>query len=173
MTAVLLALALLRADTLAARLADAYPRGRAAAAANAIAAVAAETELVPAELLLAIARTESSLNPASVSRLVGGARQTGPWRSTKRPPGARGNFYCGVTQATAPRWARCLALRDLGESYRATVGELTYWLGRCARRRQPLPCALAGYNAGNAGAARGTSGYARRVLALAVKLGRR
>jgi|GEM_PF-6432343 len=149
-----------------------YPRAPAEALpANVAAARAAGTAQVPATLLLALARTESSYDPTSVSRLIDGARQTGPWRSTRRPPGARGNFYCGVTQAKGATWARCLALRDLDTAYRTTVVELEYWLGRCARRARAWECALAGYGAGNAGAARGTSSYARRVLVRARGLG--
>lgn len=172
MIALVLALALLRADQLADRVGAEYARpGPAVLAANARAAVAVEDALVPAELLLALARTESGFRPHSVSRLVAGRRKTGPWPSDRRPPGATGNFYCGVTQVKGSTWARCLALRDIGAAYAAAVAELRYWLGRCGRRRLPYACALAGYGAGNVGVTRGTSTYARKVLALAARLG--
>jgi hypothetical protein len=172
MIALVLALALLRADQLADRVGVEYARpGSAVLAANARAAVAVEDALVPAELLLALARTESGFRPNSVSRLVFGRRKTGPWPSDRRPPGATGNFYCGVTQVKGSTWARCIGLRDIGRAYAAAAAELRYWLGRCVRRRLPYACALAGYGAGNAGAARGTSTYARKVLALAARLG--
>lgn len=172
MTAIVMVLALLRADALADRVAEVYPRADdATRAANAREAVAVETSQIPAELLLALARAESGYRANSVSRLVAGRRQTGPWPSRHRPPGATGNFYCGVTQVKGSTWAKCLALRHLAAAYTAAAAELRYWLGRCARRRLPYACALAGYGGGNAGAARGTSSYATKVLALADRLG--
>lgn len=124
------------------------------------AALAVQTPHVPAALLLAMADLESDFDPTSTSRLIDGARQTGPWRSTRAPRGATGNFYCGITQVKAATWKECLRSRDIEVSLSKTVDELTYWLGR----GKTLQKALQGYGCGNKGMNGACRKYANRVL---------
>jgi len=124
-----------------------------------IAAQAHATADFPLELLLGLADTESDFVPWSVSRLINGERVTGSYLSTKRPAGATGNFFCGITQATASTWARCLALRDIDLAYRTTVAELTAWL----KRAKTVTRALQGYGCGNKGMSGSCKAYAGKV----------
>lgn len=146
-----------RVMTIAAAIPAAYPTARVspdAAVEHALAAVAAETPDFPAELLVAVARRESGFDSASVSRRIGPVgirRTTGAWRSTARPRGATGNFYCGATQATAQTWAECLRLRDVRAAYASTAAELAEW----QRRTRSATVTLGAYNGGNKCLARG------------------
>ena len=95
-------------------------------------AVALEEPGVPAELLLAIAREETNYRAWKVSKV-----------HDRR---GRLKRFCGVTQAAAgTSKARCGELRDLRESYGATVREIQRWR-RAARGR--IDRALAGYGCG-------------------------
>jgi len=124
------------------------------------AARAAATPDLPAPLLLGLADIESNFDSTATSRLVGGKRQTGPWRRTTPPPGATGNYFCGVTQAIAPTWKRCLELRDPRVAFAVGAAELTTWL----RRGGTVQRALQGHGCGNAGMKGACRGYAARVL---------
>lgn len=124
------------------------------------AAKAVATPDISVELLLGMADVESDFDPTSVSRLIDGKRQTGPWRSDRAPKNATGNFYCGITQVKASTWKRCLAMRDVNLAMQAAVEELTYWLGRGKTIRK----ALQGHGCGNKGMKNACVGYAGRVL---------
>lgn len=134
-----------------------------------MAAVLAETKEVPAELLLAVARTESSFDPSWVSRLEDGQRKTGRVRRIGRPVGS-GPRFCGPLQTIAGRsWAVCLLQRDLLIGYMMGRLELQGWL---ARARGDWGRALCGFAGGNrAFAARTCSTYATRVLHRARRIG--
>jgi len=125
------------------------------------AAQAAETPTIRLELLLAMSDIESDFMPNATSRLVGTVRQTGVWNSSTKPKGSNGTYFCGVTQATAPTWARCLELRELREAYKTTVHELELWLKPA---HGDLTKALQGYGCGNAGIKGACKAYAGKVL---------
>jgi hypothetical protein len=154
--------ALARADVLVDRVAaSGYSvPGRDFAAQVVAVALEVQTPQVPAALLLAMADIESDFDPTSTSRLIDGARKTGPWRSTRAPRGASGNFYCGITQVKASTWKECLRSRDIKVSLSKTVDELTYWLGRAKSMQR----ALQGYGCGNKGMDGACRKYANRVL---------
>jgi hypothetical protein len=121
-------------------------------------------------ILLAQIYTESRFDPTATSRLVDGARQTGPWTSRRAPARWSGNLYCGIAQNQASTWAACLALREAKVAMAAQAAELRAWL---LRARGDLPRALASYGCGNLGAKTGRcNGYPQRVLALAGRLRR-
>lgn len=124
------------------------------------AARAAATPDLPTSLLLGLADIESNFDSTATSRLVGGKRQTGPWRRLTPPPGATGNYFCGVTQAIAPTWKRCLELRDPQVAFAVGAAELTTWL----RRGGTVQRALQGHGCGNAGMKGACRNYAARVL---------
>lgn len=123
-------------------------------------------------LLLAIVHAESRHRPGAVSRLECAAacrRRASIVRARGahwRPP-----YFCGVTQVRATSWRGCrLLLSDDALAFERSEAELDAWLRArpCATRRGQGPrvaCALAGYGAGTRAAWRGTSRYARRVLA--------
>lgn len=123
------------------------------------------------ELLLALAWQESRHVGAVVSRLQCGAgcrRFASRWRHAWPRPDWRPAYFCGVTQVTARSWGVCLALmRDDRRALEVAQVELKRWRVACGRLGSGPrgdACALAGYGAGWAGARRGTSGYARKVL---------
>lgn len=137
------------------------------AAAHVDAALAAETEDLPAELLLAIAYVESRFQPDSTSRNVaGGRRIASRWPSRHAGRGFRPNYFCGALQAKARTWARCLELRQVEVGYAAGTAEIMRWLARAKTVRR----ALAGHGCGNAGLRTGCRRYASRVYAQKRKL---
>ena len=147
---------------------DVHLAGESDARAHVDAASSAATSALPVELLLAVAWVESRYDRDAVSVLIDGARSTGVRRSTKRPAGKLSSMHCGVTQATARSWAHCVALRDLGASYRATAASLTRWL---AAAGGDLSRGLAGYGCGWKGARTGKcNGYPGRVARVMRKL---
>lgn len=113
---------------------------------NVVAAIAAETADVPAELLLSMAWRESRFDPRTVG-------SHGAWHHDYPP--RDGANACGVTQAnTHGEWKTCVAFRTLALSYASTVTELEAWMSRCQHevKRSAVPtCALAGYGGGNSG----------------------
>ena len=125
-----------------------------------LAAQSAATQDFPVELLLGLADVESDFESRSVSRLIGSARQTGTWRSSKAPKGSHGNYFCGITQAIAPTWKRCMELRDPAVAMTAGVAELQAWL----KRGKSVRIALQGHGCGNAGMTGACASYATRVL---------
>jgi hypothetical protein len=126
---------------------------------QAIAASVAERPGITAELLVAVAYVESRFNPASVSRVEGGQRVTGIWAS--RAQIGEGPWFCGVLQARAATWARCLELRDSHLGYAAGATELASWL----RRTGDIGAMLDGHGCGTHGVrTRRCNGYAGRVL---------
>jgi hypothetical protein len=138
------------------------------------AAVAASTEEVSAELLLAVALVESRFDARWVSRVEGKTRVYG--RYLGRTPPKRLNkhrsMYCGPLQTLATTWEQCLQLRDdVFVAYRAGAGELTSWL-HDRRVRGDITRALAGYGCGNRGVKTGKCNrYPGRVLYQASRLG--
>lgn len=131
-----------------------------------LAAIAAETPTLPAELLLAVAAVESNYDPTWVSRVEDGARKIGRWRSDL--PVGEGPRCCGVMQTRAGRrWKTCLAQRGVTLGYQTGATELASWLDRTGDVRK----ALAGYGCGNAGLASGCGTYPARVLARARRMG--
>lgn len=133
---------------------------------HAMAAATAETEQVPAELLLGIAFVESRFDPRAVSRVEGHTRKTGPYLSTQAPAhlDRRASLYCGPLQTYAPSWSACMAMRDLETAYAAGAAELAQWL-RDRRVRGRTTRALAGHGCGNYGVLTGRcNGYPERVL---------
>lgn len=147
---------------------DAPPPARPVLTMNVIAARAAASPEVPAELLLALARTESSFDPTWVSRVEAGERVTGRWRSTRAA--GTGPRFCGYLQTIAGgSWALCLAQRDPFVAYTTARRELAGWL-RAAEgdwRR-----ALCGYGGGFASMrARSCGSFPHRVLRRAARLG--
>jgi hypothetical protein len=140
------------------------------------ASLAASRADVTPELLLAVARVESRFTPvlASYAKRSGG-RGTN-WRSRRRPPGSRPNYYCGVLQLRGESWGRCLRrMDDVPGSYRRAADELVFWLdSRHCRRRPPerrLRCALLGYGGGRPLIRRWRYPYPGRVLREARRLG--
>ena len=139
---------------------------------HAAAATAAETEHIPAELLLGIAFVESRFDPTAVSRVEGHTRKTGSYRTTAVPPqlDRRASLFCGPLQTYADSWSACVGLRELSTAYAAGAGELRQWL-RDPRVRGSTVRALAGHGCGNHGVATGAcNGYPQRVLDMARRL---
>jgi len=166
-------------STLTGGLTDANPHlDTADAAAQVEAARAVATDVFTDEFLLGLAGVESSYRPNATSRLIKGEekRRTGVWNSIKRPPGAVGNFFCGVTQVTASTWARCLELRDVTVAYRVAVEELTNWYNAKPCRRLKgdarMRCTLLGYGGGWAAIKRNVSTYPTRVVRRALLIHR-
>ena len=111
--------------------------------------VAGFTYDVPADLLIGVARVESSYDPSSTSRLVNGVRTTGMWPSRRPGKGFSGPYFCGNLQTMAGMsWRRCLAMRDPAVGYMAGAQEIASWL---KRSRGDVALALAGHCCGNAG----------------------
>jgi hypothetical protein len=125
-----------------------------------LAAQAVATSDFPIELLLGLADVESDFAPTATSRLIDGVRQTGEWKSNHPPKGATGNFFCGITQAIAPTWKRCLELRDPKVAMTALAGELDYWL----KRSGSVMGALQGHGCGNVGMQGACRPYAASVM---------
>ena len=140
---------------------------------HAQAAVAASTERVKPELLLAIAFVESRYDPLSVSRVEGHKRRVGHYPSREPPARWRKgtSLYCGPLQTHAATWADCLAQRDLHVAYAAGAREIEEWLNH-KRVRGDVARALAGYGCGNRGVRTGkcSHGYQHRVLAYARRI---
>jgi hypothetical protein len=132
------------------------------------AALAAETKLVSAEVLLSIAYYESRYLPEATSYVIGGKRRARIPRWARRgwpPRGVGGPYFCGVTQVAAKKsWKRCLELRDVPTAYAIASAELTNWLKACRRHKNRMRCALTGYGGGYPAIERGTSTYPSRVL---------
>lgn len=128
---------------------------------HATAARAAATSEISAELLMAVAAVESHFHPDALSRVDTPARvrKTGRWPSRKRGAWMRPPYFCGVLQARAMQWHRCLAFRDLETGYAQGAAELATWL----HRTKNLAKALAGHGCGNAGLVTGCKRYAQRV----------
>ena len=133
---------------------------------NAATAAARLTDLPP-QLLLGMARVESSFEPRWVSHVnVIGERVTKPWRSIRRL--GTGPRFCGALQAAAGRsWLACLMLRDLDIGYLAGALELRQWL-RYAHG--DVRRALNGHGCGVRGMREGCRFYGRRVLTRARRL---
>jgi len=126
---------------------------------NAAAALHASQETgVPAKLLLAMAYHESKYSPEALSRMQCGdsgcKRTTGMWTSTKRPPGSRPTFYCGIMQVGGwVSWEECLRLRnDTMLNYLTGAQHLVSWMNDpyCDHLGDEanLTCALRGYSGG-------------------------
>lgn len=137
-------------------------------------------ELADPALLLAITHSESRHLPGAVSRLEcrGDACRRRASRVSRRWPAPhwRGPYCCGITQVAVRTWRACRALdSDDRAALERAAAKLADWARArpCAARRGTGPrtrCALAGYGAGWAGAVRGSSRYARRVLARRARL---
>jgi hypothetical protein len=139
---------------------------------HAAAAVAAETDQVPAELLLGIAFVESRFDPTAVSRVEGHTRKTGSYPATEAPAqlDRSAALFCGPLQAYAGSWSACIGLRNLSAGYAAGVDELQQWL-RDPRVRGSTVRALAGHACGNFGVTTGRcSHYPERVLDMTRRL---
>jgi hypothetical protein len=134
-----------------------------------VAVTVAESSGIDPVILLAQQFIESRFDPTATSRLIGGKRQTGPWRGPEAPKGWTGNLYCGIAQTQATTWARCLALREPHAAITAQVAELRAWT---AMTHGNVWKALDGYGCGMAGLTRGCGGYSTRVRALAAKIRR-
>jgi hypothetical protein len=133
---------------------------------HAVAAAAAATDQVAAELLLGIAFVESRFDPTAVSRVEGHTRRTGSYRTTEAPAqlDRRAALFCGPLQTYAGSWPKCVGMRELSTGYAAGVGELQQWL-RDPRVRGNTVRALAGHGCGNFGVTTGRcNGYPERVL---------
>jgi hypothetical protein len=133
---------------------------------HAQAALAASTDRVGPELLLAIAFVESRFDVTATSRVEGKQRRTGHYASTTPPSNlnTRRSMYCGPLQTFASSWNECMAQRDPHVAYAAAVDELERWL-RDRRVRGDITRALAGHGCGNYGVATGKCNlYPQRVL---------
>ena len=147
-------------DLVAKVLAEGRIKDQAYAESVVLAAQAVATSDFPIELLLGLADVESDFAPTATSRLIDGARQTGEWKSNHPPKGATGNFYCGITQAMAPTWKRCLELRDPKVAMLALASELDYWF----KRSGSVMGALQGHGCGNVGMQGACRPYAASVF---------
>ena len=139
---------------------------------HAAAAVAAETDQIPAELLLGIAFVESRFDPTAVSRVEGHTRKTGSYRTTEAPAqlDRRAALFCGPLQTYAGSWSACVGMRDLSTGYTAGASELQQWL-HDPRVRGTTVRALAGHGCGNFGVTTGRcNGYPERVLDMTRRL---
>ena len=138
------------------------------------AALAAQTEQVPAELLLSLVYSESRYDPGATSYLIDGKRRAHApkWAWAKKPPkGVSGPYFCGVTQVAAKRsWKRCLEMRNIEVAYKVAVREITSWLKACKKHKNKMRCALFGYGGGYPAIKRGTSTYPSRVLTRARRI---
>lgn len=123
---------------------------RAGALVHASHAVAFETPLVSAEMILAVVYVESRFDPTAVSIV--------PW--------ANAYGFCGVMQTIAPTRAACVAQRELDVGYALGVRELETWLAD-PRVHGDTRRMLLGHGCGNAGLVHGRCGshYPERVLA--------
>lgn len=122
-----------------------YPADRVIAAARA--AAAAETESLPAEILVAIAQHESDLEPTAISwRGSSGVRVDILWTDQHLPT----RVVCGYLQAAGDSGACRAAIAADGAMAMGAV-ELGVW-ARSPLSRGSLRVALAGYAGGVAGA---------------------
>lgn len=138
------------------------PAGKARIHVEAAQAAAAEYKL-PVELLLGIAFVESRFDERALSRLECDGddctRKTGVWPRATRPPKARPSWFCGPMQTGGNvSWKECQRMRtDVAYGYQVGARELVVWMNdkqcRAKTDDERLRCALAGYNAGYAGAA--------------------
>lgn len=106
-------------------------------------AVMAETDQVPAELMLAIAHHESDLRPNAVSFVRAGRRVDVLWNLVSPIPG---RVVCGYLQAMATRDQCAAAVATDGAM---TIGrdELALWSATC---RGDQACVLRGHAGGTA-----------------------
>lgn len=158
---------LLQHFALAMRLSATTPIEPEVAMAHVQAAVAASTDLVSAELLLAMAFLESRFESHVVSRIEGKRRVHGRYTSTTPPKGMskKGSMYCGPLQTRALTWDDCLEQRtNLVLAYSAGARELTNWI-RDRYVGGDITRALAGYGCGYHGVRTGKCNrYPNRVL---------
>ena len=136
------------------------------------AALAASTERVQPELLLAVAFVESRFDPTATSRVVNGHRTTGRYPSSSPPSGldTKATLFCGPLQTIATTWNECLAMRDVDHAYAAGAAELEKWLGD-RRVHGDVKRALAGHGCGNFGVTTGRcNAYPTRVMWLEQRL---
>ncbi len=115
-----------------------------------LAAQAAATPDIPAEVLLALAFRESHFDPLS--------GPVGHWPAAPGSPPRRRHYICGVTQATFATWSACVAARDPIVGYAAGAAQIQRWAYVCRSRyhaRNVLRCALNGYAEGGRAAANG------------------
>ena len=140
---------------------------------HAEAAVAASTERVTPELLLAIAYAESKFDPSVVSRVEGAQRRVGCWQSQEAPKRWRKgtSLFCGPLQTQARTWDACLAQRELDAAYRTGAREIEEWLDE-EHVHGNLSRALAGFGCGTEGAKSGScsNAFQARVIAHARKI---
>lgn len=120
--------------------------------AHAYAASVAETDEVPAEVLLSVAWHESRYRGDGVSRLEcdgGRCRRVASRWPGRFPTRFRGPYFCGPTQLRRDTEAACRAV-TLGQAYGGTVAHLSDWRRLCRRvgARDRWACALAGYGGG-------------------------
>jgi hypothetical protein len=160
-------LMLLQSIGLAVRLSAATPVEPEVALAHVQAAMAASTDEISAEVLLAMAFIESRFQSHTLSRIEGKRRVHGKYLPTTPPPklNKRGSMYCGPLQTRAKTWDECLAQRnDLTLAYTAGARELTNWL-RDRHVKGDLKTALLGYGCGYHGVKTGKCNrYPNRVL---------
>ena len=143
---------------------------------HAMAAHAAETDLVPARQLLRQSWRESRWIAArpgqvTVSRMEGSKRRTGVIRGRWRPI-VSGPYFCGTLQLKRKTQDSCRAIdADVPGSYREAVAHLMDWRAYCINMGRATvtdwrTCALAGYGGGTkATRMRGRAWrYARAVL---------
>jgi hypothetical protein len=152
---------------LALRLHSAMPVDPIDAALHVRAAMAASTDNVKPEVLLAIAYVESRYDPLALSRIEGNRRVLGHYASDEPPRrlNKKGSLYCGPLQTYAKSWDECLSQRNnLDVAYAASARELERWL-KDRRVRGDLTRALYGYGCGNYGVLTGKCNrYPARVL---------
>lgn len=134
-------------------------------------AVQAETSLVPAEVLLAIAEHESDLRPDAMSWVSGGRRHDSP--PERLPAHLPPRVVCGYLSAMGtPDICRREMARD--GAMRHGTSELELWGATC---RGDMRCMLRGHASGTACAldarrcSRDALAFARLFLARARRLG--
>lgn len=137
---------------------------------HALAAKAAETPNISAELLLGLAFVESRYQPLATSRMENGVRKTGipTWKSPRS--NVSGPYFCGVTQVMAEMsWNKCVKFRNIFYAYKKATTELELWLKSpyCKYTSNKMQCALRGYGGGYPAIIFGTSTYPARVLSRA------
>src|SRR4051812_26775009 len=115
---------------LALRLHSALPVDPLDAALHVRAAMAASTDNVKPEVLLAIAYVESRFDTLAVSRIEGNRRVLGHYGSDQPPKRLKKNssLYCGPLQTFASSWEECMQQRNLDVAYAASARELERWL---------------------------------------------
>ncbi len=125
------------------------------------AAIDASTGMLPPELLLAIAYSESRFRP----RAGPDGLHPRDWRRARRRKGWR-VYVCGVMQTMAHTRAECRDQRDVRVDYAVGVRELEAWVRICRSLRRPtLSCVVTGHAHGTIRARdTGDSRYARKIL---------